>query len=273
VPRLSVEAMTTPTSAGNKPHQAGLLLREWRERRRLSQLDLALATGTSTRHLSYVETGRSRPSRDMVLRLSEALEVPLGDRNQILLGAGHAPAYEDSRRDLDATRRLLETLDLALAAHDPWPALVIDGAFDVVATNKSVNLLLALIDPDLLDPPVNVVRITLHPRGLSRHIANLPEWRAHLVRQLRRHAAAAPSADLTALLAEVSGYPVDPAEPRGLDGPTFALPLELDVDGTRLRLYCTVATFGTPLDVAASELAIETFLPADDTTRAWLARG
>src|SRR3954451_22186715 len=196
-------------------NRAGSLLREWRERRRLSQLDLAHLAGTSTRHLSYVETGRSRPSRDMVLRLSEALEVPLAERNEILLGAGHAPAYDDARRDLVATRRLLETLDLALAAHDPWPALVIDGAFDVVATNKSVDVLLALVDADLLDPPVNVVRVTLHPRGLSRHIANLPEWRAHLVRQLRRHVAAAPSADLSALLAEVSGYPVDPAEPRG----------------------------------------------------------
>lgn len=259
--------MTTSTATDRK---AGLLLREWRERRRLSQLDLAHLAGTSTRHLSYVETGRSRPSRDMVLRLSEALEVPLAERNEILLGAGHAPAYDDARRDMVATQRLLETLDLALAAHDPWPALVIDGAFDVVATNNSVGVLLGLVDADLLDPPVNVVRVTLHPRGLSRHIANLAEWRAHLVRQLRRHVAASPSPDLEALLAEVSGYPVDPAEPSGPEGANFALALELDVDGRRMRLYSTVATFGTPLDVAASELAIETFLPADEQTRAWL---
>jgi transcriptional regulator with XRE-family HTH domain len=257
--------MTNKTHAG-----AGLLLREWRERRRLSQLDLAMMTGTSTRHLSYLENGRSRPSRDMVLRLCDALEVPLAERNEILLGAGHAPAYEDARRDMAATRRLLDTLDLALAAHDPWPALVIDAHFDVVAANQGVNRLLALVDPDLLDPPVNVVRATLHPRGLSRSIANLPEWRAHLVRQLRRHLAAAPSADMEALLAETSGYPVDPAEPAGPEGANFALALELDVDGWRMRLYSTVATFGTPLDVAASELAIETFLPADEQTREWL---
>src|SRR3954466_2487921 len=216
----------TTTSPGTKPVQGGLLLREWRGGRRLSQLDLAHLAGTSTRHLSYVETGRSRPSREMVLRLSEALEIPLAERNEILLGAGHAPAYEDARRDLAATRRLLETLDLALAAHDPWPALVIDGAFHVVATNKSVARLRALVDADLLDPPVNVVRVTLHPRGLSRHIGNLSEWRAHLVRQLRRHAAAAPAADLEALLAEVSAYPVDPAEPAGPEGANFALTLE-----------------------------------------------
>src|SRR4051794_7090242 len=252
-------------------NRAGSLLREWRERRRLSQLDLAHLAGTSTRHLSYVETGRSRPSREMVLRLTEAMEVPLAERNTILLGAGLAPEFPDARRDHVATRRLLDTLDLALAAYDPWPAVVLDAHFDVVATNAALDRLLALVDADLLDPPVNVVRVTLHPRGLSRHIANLSEWRAHLVRQLRRHAAAAPSADLEALLAEVSAYPVDPAEPAGPEGASFALALELDVDGGRMRLYSTVATFGTPLDVAASELAIETFLPADEQTRAWLA--
>ncbi len=262
----SVAAMTS-TTADNR---AGAMLREWRERRRLSQLDLALLAGTSTRHLSYVETGRSRPSRDMVLRLSESLDVPLGDRNQILLGAGHAPAYEDCRRDMAATQRLLETLDLALAAHDPWPALVLDAHFDVVASNAAVDRLLTLVDADLLDPPVNVVRATLHPRGLSRYITNLPAWRAHLVRQVRRHADVAPSHDLDELLAEIEGYPTGGGDVDRTAGATFALPLELLIDGQPLRLYSTVATFGTPLDVAASELAIETFLPADGATREWL---
>ena len=250
---------------------AGVLLREWRERRRLSQLDLADLAGTSSRHLSYVETGRSRPSRDMVLRLGEALDVPLGDQNAILLAAGHAPAFADARHDRAATRALLEVLDLALAAHDPWPALVLDAQFDVVAANAAVDRLLALVDPDLQDPPVNVVRAVLHPRGLSRHITNLPAWRAHLLRQVRRHAEAAPSADLSALLREAEGYPVHDGGRPASAGPTFALPLELEVGGQALRLYSTVATFGTPLDVAASELALETFLPADDATRAWLA--
>jgi len=259
------------TTVPRSPRRAGALLREWRERRRLSQLDLANLAGTSARHLSYVETGRSRPSPQMVLRLGEALEVPLADRNQILLAAGHAPAYEDARRDAAATRYLLDVLDLALAAHEPWPALVLDAHFDVVATNAAVDRLMALVDPDLLDPPVNVVRAMLHPRGLSRHVTNLPAWRAHLLRQVRRHAATAPSADLTALLAEVEAYPAAPSAVEPHPGPTFALPLELEVDGRRLRLYSTIATFGTPLDVAASELALETFLPADDGTRAWLA--
>ena len=259
------------TTAGLSPHLAGALLREWRERRRLSQLDLANLAGTSSRHLSFVETGRSRPSREMVLRLGEALDVPLADRNQMLLAAGHAPAYADARRDAAATRYLLEVLDLALAAHDPWPALVLDAQFDVVATNRAVDRLLELVDPALLDPPVNVVRAMLHPRGLSRHVVNLAAWRAHLLRQVRRHAAAAPSADLDALLAEAEAWPVAGSLEQPLPGPTFALPLELDVGGQRLRLYSTIATFGTPLDVAASELAIETFLPADDATRRWLS--
>ncbi len=250
---------------------AGALLREWRERRRLSQLDLANLADASSRHLSFVETGRSRPSRQMILRLGEALDMPLSDHNQLLLAAGLAPEFDDARRDVAATRYLLDILDLALAAHDPWPALVIDAHFDVVATNAAVDRLMALVDPDLLDPPVNVVRLMLHPRGLARHVVNLAAWRHHLLRQVRQHSAVAPADDLDALLVEAEGYPVRPGEPPPHLGATFALPLQLDVEGTRLRLYSTVATFGTPLDVAASELAIETFLPADDQTRRWLA--
>ncbi|MCZ2824726.1 MULTISPECIES: helix-turn-helix domain-containing protein [unclassified Modestobacter] len=253
------------------PSVAGALLREWRARRRLSQLDLANAAETSTRHLSFVETGRSRPSRQLVLRLGQALQMPLAEQNQVLLAAGHAPEFQDARRDATATRYLLEVLDLALAAHDPWPALVIDAHFDVVAMNAAVERLMALVDPELLDPPVNVVRVMLHPRGLADRVLNHGAWRAHLLRQVRRHAAAAPSADLQALLTEVAGYPDRRSAAPAHAGPTFALPLELRVDDAVLRTYSTVATFGTPLDVAASELAIETFLPADETTRRWFA--
>jgi transcriptional regulator with XRE-family HTH domain len=258
---------TTPV----RQRSSGPLLREWRERRRLTQLDLANLTGTSSRHLSFVETGRSRPSREMVLRLAEALDVPLAERNQILLAAGHAPQYDDARHSAASTRRLLETLDLVLAAHEPWPALVLDAQFDVVTANRACDRLLALVDAELLDPPVNVVRATLHPRGLARWITNLPAWRAHLLRQVRRHlAATAGDDDLASLLAEAEAYPVRDAPGEPMAGPMFALPLELFVDGVQLRLYSTVATFGTPLDVAASELAVETFLPADDVTRQWL---
>ncbi|MBA3906171.1 MAG: helix-turn-helix transcriptional regulator [Pseudonocardiales bacterium] len=258
---------TTRSTAGG----AGVLLRSWREQRRLSQLDLAHLAGTSTRHLSYLETGRSRPSREMVLRLGETMDVPLSERNRMLLAAGHAPAYADARQDRAATRYLLEVLDLALAAYDPWPALVLDAQFDVVATNHAVDRMMLLVDADLLDPPVNVVRVMLHPRGLSQYVTNLAAWRGHLLRQVRQHAAAAPSADLDALLREAEGYPVPPSQEMVGTGPTFALPLELDIQGQQLRMYSTIATFGTPLDVAASELAIETFLPADEATRQWLA--
>lgn len=249
---------------------AGPLIRQWRQHRRLSQLQLSELAGTSTRHVSYVETGRATPSRDMVLRLADALDVPLRETNQMLLGAGLAPAYPDARIDHAARAALLDLLDGVLEGHLPNPALVLDAEFDVVASNEAVDrLLLTLVDADLLDPPVNVVRVTLHPRGLARHLDNLGPWRAHLLRQVRHHAIAAPSESLEALLAEAEAFPhPDHAAPTG---GTFALPMRLRVGDTSLALFSTVATFGTPLDVAASELAIETFLPADEPTRRWLA--
>src|SRR3954447_4327898 len=239
------------TTSPTRPRSGGLLLREWRERRRLTQLDLANLAGTSSRHLSFVETGRSRPSREMVLRLAEALDVPLAERNQILLASGHAPEYDDARSSPASTRQLLDMLDLVLAAHEPWPALVLDAQFDVVAANPACDRLLALVDPDVLDPPVNVVRATLHPRGLARWITNLPAWRAHPLRQVRRHlAATAGGGDRAAplpgdagrgpLLVGGGGPRVRDAPGEPMPGPTFALPLELCIDGVRLRLYSTV---------------------------------
>ncbi|MBA2694398.1 MAG: helix-turn-helix transcriptional regulator [Actinobacteria bacterium] len=248
---------------------AGRQIRRWRQRRRLSQLALSELANTSTRHLSCVETGRACPSREMVLRLADALEVPLRETNLLLLGAGLAPAYPDARIDHVARAALLDMLDRVLEGHLPNPALVLDAEFDVVATNTAVDRLLgALVDPDLLDPPVNVVRVTLHPRGLAPHLANMGPWRAHLLRQVRQHASAAPSESLDALLAETQAFPHP--QYQAPEGGTFALPMQLRVGKTTLRLFSTVATFGTPLDVAASELAIETFVPADATTRAWL---
>ncbi|MEJ7649388.1 MAG: helix-turn-helix transcriptional regulator [Nakamurella sp.] len=250
---------------------SGPLIRQWRQRRRLSQLELSELTGTSTRHLSYIETGRSTPSRVMVLRLAGAMEVPLRETNQMLLGAGLAPAYPDARIDHQARAALLDLLDGILEGHLPNPALVLDAEFDVVATNAAVDrILAALVDPDLLDPPVNVVRVTLHPRGLARHLGNLGPWRSHLIRQVRQHAAVSSSASLDGLLDEVEAFP-HPSHV-GPDSGTFALPMQLRVEEETLSFFSTVATFGTPLDVAASELAIETFLPADTATRRWLAR-
>lgn len=256
-----------PVTATTEP--AGSLIRRWRRRRRLSQLELSELAGTSTRHLSFVETGRSTPSRAMVLRLADTLEVPLRETNQMLLGAGFAPAYPDARVDRAARARLLDLLDGVLEGHLPNPALVLDTEFDVVATNAAVDRMLgALVDPGLLDPPINVVRVTLHPRGLAPHLGNLGPWRAHLLRQVRQHSTAAPSQSLDALLAEAEAFPHP--EHVELEGGTFALPMHLHVGEQMLRLFSTVATFGTPLDVAASELAIETFLPADTATRRWL---
>lgn len=206
----------------------------------------------------------------MVLRLADALEVPLRVSNQMLLGAGLAPAFPDARVNRSARAALAELLDHILDGHLPNPALVLDGDFDVVATNSAVDRLLGmLVDADLLASPVNVVRVTLHPRGLAPHIDNLGPWRAHLLRQLRQHAAAAPSTSLDGLLAEVLAFPHPDYE--AVEGSTFALPMQLRVGGQTLQLFSTVATFGTPLDVAASELAIETLLPADDATRRWLS--
>lgn len=256
--------MSTATDPG------GSLIRLWRRRRRLSQLELSELAGTSARHLSFVETGRATPSREMVLRLAGALDVPLRETNQMLLGAGLAPAYPDARVDLVARGGLLDLLDGVLDGHLPNPALVLYAEFDVVATNAAVDRMLgALVDPELLDPPVNVVRVTLHPRGLAQHLENLGPWRAHLLRQVRQHAAAAPSTSLDSLLAEAEAFPHP--EHDASEGGAFALPMLLRVGEQTLRLFSTVATFGTPLDVAANELAIEAFLPADPATRRWLA--
>lgn len=250
---------------------AGPLIRQWRRNRRLSQLELSELAATSTRHLSCVETGRANPSRELVLRLAGALDLPLRETNKVLLGAGFAPAYPDARIDHGARASLLEMLDGVLEGYLPNPALVIDAEFDVVATNIAIDRMLgSLVDPDLLDPPINVARVTLHPRGLARHLGNLGPWRAHLLRQVRQHAASAPSESLEALLAEVEAFPH--LTHAALEGGTFALPMQLRVGDTLLQFFTTVATFGTPLDVAASELAIETFLPADSITRDWLAR-
>ena len=224
---------------------AGSLIRRSRQRRRMSQLELSERAGTSARHLSCVETGRAIPSREMVLRLAGALEVSLRETNQMLLGAGLAPAYPDARVDRVARGALLELLDGVLEAHLPNPALVLDAEFDVVATNAAVDRMLgALVGPELLDPPVNVVRVTLHPRGLARHLENLGPWRAHLLRQVRQHAAAAPSASLDELLAEAEAFP----HPKhaAAEGGAFALPMLLRVGAQTLRLFSTVATFGTP---------------------------
>jgi transcriptional regulator with XRE-family HTH domain len=253
---------------------AGTLLREWRRRRRMSQLDLALEAGVSARHLSFIETGRSRPSADMIMHLAEQLAIPLRDRNQLLLAAGHAPAY--GQRDLDdpLMEPVREALDRVLAGHEPYPAVVVDRHWGMVAGNRAVGLLTAGAAAHLLEPPVNVLRVGLHPEGMANRIVNLAEWRAHLLDRLGRQAVTSGDPALAALYDELAAYPSGaPGPAPDLAAGEIAVPLRLRHEGAELAFISTVTTFGTALDITVSELAIESFFPADATTaeavRAW----
>ena len=255
----------------------GTLLRDWRKRRHLSQLELALDAGVSTRHLSFVETGRSRPSAALVMTLSDRLDVPLRERNALLLAAGYAPAY--GQRDLADPQMgpVREALDRVLAGHEPYPALVVDRHWGMVAANGAVAVLLGGVAPKLLEPPVNVLRLALHPDGLAARVANLADWRAHLLDRLGREAVVSGDPALAALHRELAGYPGgEPAPPPpDLDAGAIAVPLRLrDGDRGELAFISTATTFGTALDVTLSELSIEAFFPADEATARRLgARG
>ncbi|HYI37146.1 MAG TPA: helix-turn-helix transcriptional regulator [Thermoleophilaceae bacterium] len=250
---------------------AGPLLREWRRRRHLSQMDLALEAGVSTRHLSFVETGRSRPSAEMVVTLAEELEVPLRDRNQLLLAAGHAPLY--GQRDLDAPEMgpVREAIDMVLAGHEPYPAVVVDHHWGMVAANSAVGILTEGVAPHLLEPPVNVLRASLHPEGCAPRIVNLAEWRAHLLDRVGRAAVATGDPALAALHEEVAAYPGgDGNTAHDLAAGEIAVPLRIRYRGTELAFISTMTLFGTAVDVTLSELAIESFFPADDATGRFL---
>jgi len=246
----------------------GALLREWRQRRRVSQLDLAIAADVSARHVSFLETGRSRPSREMVLRLAERLDVPLRDRNPLLLAAGFAPSYPRRALDDPAMTPVREAVAAILSGYEPYPALVVDRGWNLVAANAGVAPLTAAAAPHLREPPVNVLRLSLHPDGLAPHIVNLAQWRGHLLGRLGREAAAAGDVGLAELLHELSGYPGG-TEPVGPDH-AVAVPLRIRLGGRELAFLSTVTTFGTALDITAAELSIEAFLPADADTAAAL---
>ena len=249
----------------------GAQLRAWRSRRRLSQLDLALEAGVSARHLSFLETGRSRPSRDMVLRLCEELEVPLRDRNRLLLAAGFAPAYRERPLEAPEMEPVRRAVAQVLTGHEPFPAAVVDRWWNLVAANRNVSVFLQGVAPALLEPPANVLRVTLHPEGMAPRIANLAEWRGHLLDRLRREVAATADARLAELLAELESFPRPDASapPRPPQG-AIAVPLVLRHDGRELTFFSTVATFGTAVDVTVAELSIEAFFPADATTARYL---
>lgn len=278
----------------DRPHASapgpGSLLRKWRQARRLSQLELAIQADISTRHLSFVETGRSSPSRGMILRLAEHLDLPLRESNQLLLAAGFAPVYSESPLDAPELAPVRDVVRRILAGHDPYPAVVVDRWWNLVDATESVGLLIGGAAEELLEPPVNVIRLTLHPRGMAPVIENLAEWRAHLLDQTARQIELTGDERLKELLAEVRRYPAPDgtpfpdAEPDGRavpgEGPAyterlpaaspvpFAVPLCVRPAGSdrTLSFVATIATFGTPVDVTVAELVIEAFYPADEAT-------
>ncbi|WP_405700257.1 helix-turn-helix domain-containing protein [Streptomyces sp. NBC_00069] len=251
----------------------GALLRTWRERRGISQLELAGRADSSSRHISFIETGRSRPSEGMLLRLADRLDVPVRERNALLLAAGYAPRYAQTPLDDPSMEALREGLERLLTGYEPYPALVVDATYQVVAANRGIAMLLDGLPEHLLVPPLNTMRITLHPEGLAPRIRNFAEWRGHLLAQMERQIALARSAPLNALYEEVSAYPVadrpqDAAPEEAV--PQIALPLVIEYDGHLLSFVSSIATFNTPMDVTVAELAIETLLPADAATAKYL---
>lgn len=247
----------------------GSLIKQWRQRRRLSQLDLAGETDISARHLSFLETGRSQPSREMLLRLAEQLDIPLRERNVLLISAGYAPVFPErslESPDLGAARK---AIDILLAGHEPFPALVIDRHWNLVAANRTVSTLLSEIEPELLKPPINVLRLSLHPRGLAPRIINIREWRAHLLVRLRRQIENSADIRLIELYHELQSFPVDSAASdyhSDLEVGGIVIPLLVRSPLGTLSLISTTTVFGTPMDITLSELALETLFPANPET-------
>ncbi|MDR3081780.1 MAG: helix-turn-helix transcriptional regulator, partial [Streptomyces sp.] len=209
-----VASDATALSTGSSDQGVGPLLRAWRERRRLSQLELALRADSSARHISFVETGRSRPSEEMVLRLAKHLDVPVRERNSLLLAAGYAPCYPETPLDDPSMQALRAGVERLIQGYEPYPAVVVDAMYNVVAANRGITMLLEDIPERLLAPPLNVMRLSLHPQGLAPRIQNLREWRGHLLAQMGRQIALQRSSALRELYEEVAAYPVaDRTEP------------------------------------------------------------
>ena len=248
----------------------GVLLRQWRRRRHLSQLDLALGANVSTRHLSHVETGKAKPSSSMIERLAQHLDVPLRDRNTLLRSGGFASTYPEQPLSAPPMSAVSEAIRQVLAAHLPYPALVIDGQWDIVDANEAVGLLTAGVAPELLEPPVNVLRLSLHPAGLAPRIVNLGQWRAHLLDRLDRQIAVTGDARLVDLRVELERYPGGPVEKSATT--EVIVPLSYRTDFGQLNFFSTTTVFGTPRDITVAELAIESFYPADAETSAALRR-
>jgi len=251
----------------------GTMLRDWRQRRRLSQLGLALGAGVSARHISFVETGRSRPSAEMVLHLADRLDVPLRERNRLLLAAGYAPVFAQNDLDDPQMGPARAALDAILRGHEPNPALAVDRHWGMVAANRALPLLLEGVDPALLEPPVNVLRVALHPDGLAPRILNLAEWRAHLLERLGRQAVSSGDPALATLYDELAAYPGGRSPAAHAPEPSeLAVTLRIRAAGADLAFISTITSFGTATEVTLSELAIESFFPADAATAEVLRR-
>jgi transcriptional regulator with XRE-family HTH domain len=248
----------------------GDLLREWRQRRRLSQLDLACEADISTKHLSFLESGRSRPSRDMVLHLAERLEVPLRERNVLLVAAGFAPQFQERNLSDPALEAQRTAVDLILKGHEPYPALAVDRHWHMVSANAAAQRLLGGVDASLMTPPVNVLRLSLHPDGMAPRIANLAEWRAHLLERLRRQVEVSADPMLGRLLCELRAFPAPRGVPQARaiphSGGGVVVPMQLSMPSGLLCFFSTTTVFGTPIDITLSELAVEAFYPADEAT-------
>jgi transcriptional regulator with XRE-family HTH domain len=264
--------VSTVTVSRATENRVGGLLRDWRQRRRLSQMDLALEAGISTRHLSFVETGRSRPSPDMVVTLAEQLEVPLRERNELLLAAGYAPRYGARSLDDPALSEVRDAVSRVLAAHEPYPAIAVDRHWNLIASNEALGPMLEGVAPELLVPPVNTIRLALHPDGVAPRIINLGEYRADLIHRLEREARLTGDVALLELRDEMLGYPGPEAPPARAGGTESAVTVQLRLapapgdDGPELAFFSTITTFGTAVDVTVSELSVEAFFPADAQT-------
>ena len=253
----------------------GPLLREWRDRRHRSQMDLALDVGVSTRHLSFVETGRARPSAELVIALAEGLDVPLRERNTLLLAAGYAPRYAERSLDEPEMAQAQAAIQRILDAHDPYPGVLLDRRWDVVGANVGALALLEGLPAELLEPPLNVFRLSLHPEGLAARTRNLADWAGYVLWQLDRTVALTADPSVILLAEEVRGYPnVAALPPTTREAPTQpVLSVELDSPAGPLSLFTTLTSFGTPQDITLDELEIELFYPADETTAEALRAG
>jgi len=263
--------MTAPASL---TAPVGAQIRHWRARRRLSQLELALEADVSTRHLSCLETGRAAPSREMILRLANRLDVPLRERNRLLTAAGFAPMYPARPLADPALAAARQVVELVLRGHEPCPALAVDRHWNVVMQNRAVPLLLDGVAPDLLEGPVNALRLSLHPRGIAPRIVNFAAWRTHVLARLHQQILASDDDTLRALAEELAAYPApgDAAHGSTLSSgePALVVPLVVDSALGRLSFISTTTVFGTPVDVTLAELALESFFPADAATTAAL---